>query len=277
MLGLSTLQRGLDGLLGGKRETTRTKASSVSLIRSSSPRHIMVDTSGFATFNSLLPAWKPSASLEEISKIWSGLAYREIAEIDRRLAGADMDEQARVLMLFMKASLLNSEGEAAKSYDVLEQLRSIVEGDPKSARRTLASVIYFQGVTALRRGENDNCIMCRGESSCILPISPAAVHTNPTGSRLAIKHFTEYLDQFPDDLEVRWLLNLAHMTLGEYPDQVDRRFRLDLSRFFHSEFDIGKFRDVGHLVGVNRFNQAGGAIMEDFDNDGLLDIVVTSL
>ena len=29
-------------------------------------------------------------------------------------------------------------------------------------------------------------------------------------------------------------------------------------------------------MGVNRFNQAGGAIMEDFDNDGLLDIVVTS-
>ena len=46
----------------------------------------------------------------------------------------------------------------------------------------------------------------------------------PTGSRLAIKHFTEYLEQFPDDLEVRWLLNLAHMTLGEYPDKVDPRF-----------------------------------------------------
>ena len=66
------------------------------------------------------------------------------------------------------------------------------------------------------------------------------------------------------------------MTLGEYPDGVDSRFRLDLSRFFHSEFDIGKFRDVGHLVGVNRFNQSGGAIMDDFDNDGLLDIVVSS-
>jgi FG-GAP-like repeat len=102
------------------------------------------------------------------------------------------------------------------------------------------------------------------------------VHTNPTGSRLAIKHFTEYLLKFPEDLEVRWLLNLAHMTLGEYPEQVDSRFRLDLSRFFRSDFDIGRFRDVGHLVGVNRLNQAGGAIMEDFDNDGLLDIAVTS-
>ena len=139
----------------------------------------------------------------------------------------------------------------------------------------LYRIIYFQGVTALRRGENDNCIMCRGESSCILPIAPAAVHTKPEGSRLAIRHFTEYLEQFPDDLGVRWLLNLAHMTLGEYPAKVDPRFLVSLDRFRNSEFDIGKFRDVGHLVGVNRFNQAGGAIMEDFDNDGLLDIVVT--
>ena len=63
------------------------------------------------------------------------------------------------------------------------------------------------------------------------------------------------------------------MTLGEYPDKVDPKFLISLDRFTHSEFNIGKFRDVGHLVGVNRFNQAGGAIMEDFDNDGLLDLV----
>jgi hypothetical protein len=77
-------------------------------------------------------------------------------------------------------------------------------------------------------------------------------------------------------MEVRWLLNVAHMTLGEHPHLVDARYVLSLERFFKSEFDIGKFRDIGHLVGVNRFNQAGGAIMEDFDQDGLLDIVVTS-
>jgi hypothetical protein len=119
--------------------------------------------------------------------------------------------------------------------------------------------------------------MCRGESSCIIPIAPSAVHTRPAGSRLAIKHFTEYLDWFPDDLAVRWLLNVAHMTVGEFPAKVARRYRLDLDHFFHSEFDIGKFRDIGHIVGLNRFNQAGGAIMDDFDGDGRLDIAVTSM
>jgi hypothetical protein len=66
------------------------------------------------------------------------------------------------------------------------------------------------------------------------------------------------------------------MTLGEYPAGIPSEFRLDLTRFFKSEFDIGRFRDIGHLAGVNRLNQAGGAIMDDFDNDGLLDLAVTS-
>jgi hypothetical protein len=93
---------------------------------------------------------------------------------------------------------------------------------------------------------------------------------------LAIQHFTEYLAQFPADIEVQWLLNVAHMTLGEYPDKVDPRFRISLNRFNQTEFGIGKFRDVGHLVGINRLNMGGGAIMDDFDNDGLLDLVFTT-
>jgi FG-GAP-like repeat/ASPIC and UnbV len=239
-------------------------------------RRAPVDTSGLFVLGALMPKWRPESSLEEIGNIWRNAGRREIEKIDRRLAGGHETETSRLELMIQKSLMLNYEGEAEKSYQALTELRKIIELNDKLATRSLGSLIYFQGITGLRRGENDNCVMCRGESSCILPISPSAVHTNPAGSRTAIKHFTEYLDMFPGELDARWLLNLAHMTLGEYPDKVDPRFRLDLSSFFHSEFNIGKFRDVGHLVGVNRFNQAGGAIMEDFDNDGLLDIAVTS-
>ena len=58
--------------------------------------------------------------------------------------------------------------------------------DPGLAREWLFTVLYAQGVVGLRLGEDENCVMCRGESSCILPIAPAAVHTNPEGSRLAV-------------------------------------------------------------------------------------------
>jgi prepilin-type N-terminal cleavage/methylation domain-containing protein len=241
-----------------------------------SRRMKVVDPSGFSLLNSMVPKWHPNATLKEISDVWNGAGDRAIEEIDQRLAGTFGSELERVEKMCMKSALLNGEGRPEKSYEVLEQLRSFVEQDERLARKVLATVIYYQGVSGLRLGENENCIMCRGDSSCIIPISPTAVHVNPNGSRLAKRHFTEYLDRFPEDLEVKWLLNLAHMTLGEYPDGVDSKYRMDLRHFFHSEFDIGKFRDVGHLVGVNRFNQSGGAIMDDFDNDGLLDIAVTS-
>jgi ASPIC and UnbV/FG-GAP-like repeat len=234
------------------------------------------DTSGLFVLSSVMPKWRPESSLEEISNIWRGAGRREIEKIDIRLAGGNETELSRLSLMIQKSLFLNYEGDPEKSYQVVTEVRRIVERKDQMAIASLASLIYLQGISGLRRGENDNCVMCRGESSCILPISASAVHANPVGSRTAIKHFTEYLDLFPDDLEARWLLNVAHMTLGEYPDQVDPRFVLDLSLFFHSEFDIGRFRDVGHLVGVNRFNQAGGAIMEDFDNDGLLDMAVTS-
>src|SRR5205823_4519304 len=147
-------------------------------------------------------------------------------------------------VLLKKASLLHSQGKATEAYQVLKDLEAEVRGSA-AEEDLLYTVIFYLGVTGLRMGENDNCVMCRGESACIFPVSPAAVHTNPTGSRLAVEHFTAYLKQFPDDFEVKWLLNLAQMTLGEHPHKVDPR---NLLRFDHlskpTGFEIGAFRDI---------------------------------
>ena len=196
------------------------------------PRHPMMDTGGYEARRSIMKQWKPTASLPEIAREWDNLAQRGVDMVNAQLADPGRPLEEEINLLIKKAAFLVSEGDALASYKVVDHLRAKVESSPKHARLLLASTIFLQGVTAMRRGENDNCIMCRGESSCIFPISLAAVHTIPTGSRLAIKHFREYLEVFPDDLGVRWLLNLAHMTLGEYPDKVDPRFRLDLDRYF---------------------------------------------
>jgi hypothetical protein len=238
-------------------------------------RRVPVDANSFSLIIDHLSRWAPDASLEEISEIWQRLGHGDIEELDRYLGDPRLPNLQKVPFLMAKAMLLNIIGDPNRAYEVSKRARSLAEESNNTSQEYLYTIIYFQGVSALRIGETDNCVMCRGESSCILPIAPAAVHTNPTGSRLAIRHFTEYLEQFPDDLEVHWLLNLAHMTLGEYPQKVDHRYLISLDHFLKSELDIGKFRDIGQQAGVNRFNQAGGAIMEDFDNDGLLDIAVT--
>ncbi len=239
------------------------------------PREDM-DISGFADFSPFVGAWGPRASLAEVRDSFVGAAARGIEAMDRQLAVSNRPAYEHISSLLTKTLLLSFEGETDKAYEVLGRARLLVESDPLLAQSALHSVIYMQGVLGLRIGENDNCILCRGESSCILPISQAAMHTFPKGSRLAIKHFTEYLERFPNDLEVRWLLNIALMTLGEHPAQVDRRYVIPLDHYRNNEQGIGRFRDVGALVGVNRLNQAGGAIMDDFDSDGLLDLVTTT-
>ncbi len=236
-----------------------------------------IDTGGFSVVVQMLPAPDPAGSMEWGRKAYDRIGFRALEQLDRQINAPGRAPEPSIQESVARAQYLGFEGQSVLSYESLERARVAAEADPEFAREWLYTIIYFQGVMSLRRGEDENCVLCRGESSCILPISPAAVHTKPAGSRQAIRHFTEYLDRFPDDLPVRWLLNLAHMTLGDYPAGVDSRYLVRIDPFLKSEFDIGRFRDIGHLVGVNRLNEAGGAIMEDFDGDGLLDLVVTTM
>ena len=240
------------------------------------PHALPIDQSGFNAALFAVQPWKPDATLEEIAQHWGHPGYKGVAMVDRQLSDRKISRNHRFSLLYLKATLLGYEGEAEPAYKVLEELRSLAESDDALAQSALGTVIYLQGVMSMRLGENENCLMCQADSACLLPIAASAVHTRPRGSRQAITHFREYLDQFPENLEVRWLYNLAHMTLGEYPEKLDPRYRLNLDRFFHSEFNIGAFRDISHEVGLgDRINVSGGAIMDDFDNDGLLDIVIT--
>ncbi len=150
-----------------------------------SPRVPFLDASGFMALTSILPRWKPDSSPEEISNGVRGAAVRALAEIGRELDTAARTDQDRSRLMLMKALLLNSEGETQQSYETLQQLRTILAQKDALAQSALATAIYLQGVTALRWGENENCIMCRGESSCIFPISRSrrAHHPNRIPAR----------------------------------------------------------------------------------------------
>ena len=59
------------------------------------------------------------------------------------------------------------------------------------------------------------------------------------------------------------------------PDDVPPDFLIPPSAFA-SDHDIKRFPDIAQRLGIDTFNQCGGAILEDFDNDGLLDIVTST-
>lgn len=237
-----------------------------------------IDEAGYASIFAIVPQLSPTATSAEIAKQFSGVISGKIEEIERSLKAFSLSPVEEFTLQFTRARYQNFEGNPEKAYEALARCRKILESHPGLAEDGLYTVIYYQGLTSLRKAENDNCIMCRDESSCILPFSPRAQHAQRTGSERAIIHFTEYLEQFPEDLEVKWLLNIAHMTLGQHPDKVPAQYRLSLDHFTSGEAEslLPVFKDIGIEVGVNRLNQSGGAIMDDFNNNGLLDIVVTS-
>jgi hypothetical protein len=132
------------------------------------------------------------------------------------------------------------------------------------------------GLACLHKAEMDNGLYRAPLDRCLFPRGRESRMAEPEAFDRAVKYFLAYLAQKPDDLEVRWLLNLAEMALGRYPDGVPQRYLVPLSAF-ESKADIGRFVDVAPEAGLTAFSLAGGAIVEDFDNRGLLDVVTSSM
>jgi hypothetical protein len=124
-------------------------------------------------------------------------------------------------------------------------------------------------------GERQNCISNHSAESCILPIKNAGVHQNKTGSQKAIEIYAKLLEQNPKDYESMWLLNIAYMTLGEYPAKVPQQWLIPNLDKDNSGYSIKPFTDIAPNLGLNKRNMAGGTIIDDFNNDGYLDIITS--
>ena len=147
-------------------------------------------------------------------------------------------------------------------------------GDARRSPDSLLSLAFSLGVSYMRLAETENCIEAHTSESCIFPIRGDGVHVHKDATLKAIEHYSRVLELRPD-LKARWLLNLAYMTVGRYPDEVPERF-LILPEAFESEAEFPPFVDRAPERGLNTFSHAGGSIVDDFDNDGFLDIVVST-
>ena len=208
--------------------------------------------------------------------IRDALAAAEAALAKANAAGdwVEVERQQRALGLIRLY-----EGEVARAVPHVEAaLRTAEEhqADEPSLKDAVLPDVRLAGVAQLRRGEVENCALNHNAEMCILPLSVNARHTRTSGSEAAARYFTRYLEGSPDSLEVRWLLNVAYMTLGKYPASVPPAQLIPPSAF-ESKESIGRFVDVAAEAGVNYFTNAGGTVADDFDGDGLADLMLTSV
>ena len=132
------------------------------------------------------------------------------------------------------------------------------------------------GVSYLHLSEMENGVYREsGTMDFFPPINPAAHYKLEDDSKTAVQYFLQYLQKRPNDYEVRWLLNLTYATLGGYPAQVPSQYVIPVS-VFQSKENIGHFSDVAASIGLKTFSEAGGVLVDDFENNGRLDVITSS-
>jgi hypothetical protein len=186
------------------------------------------------------------------------------------------DDRRRVLVEARKGDVLLADGHIAEAIEQYGLVRSLAEQKPGTFDRNFFLALRDAlGIAYMRLGEQQNCLEQHTADSCLLPIQGEGIHRLQEGSRFAVREYEQLLEEDPGNLTARWLLNIAYMTLGEYPDRVPARWLIP-PQTFASTGDVGRFPDVAAAVGVAASGHAGGAIMEDFDRDGYLDIMASS-
>jgi tetratricopeptide (TPR) repeat protein len=185
---------------------------------------------------------------------------------------ASTQEDKIITNNYLKGFYLLPTGEPEQVIEIYKNLLSRMEPDNKQA---IQLVNQYLGVAYMRLGEQVNCIANPTSESCIFPIQGKGIHQDNQGSKNAITYFETVLQSAPDDLETRWLLNIAYMTLGLYPQEVPREFLIP-GLETQTAVGIKPFREISGELGFDDREMSGGAIIEDFDLDGDLDLVTSA-
>ena len=198
----------------------------------------------------------------------------QVPAIQARLADEDLPLAERVELQKELADHLLRLGRPEDALGLLNQTLMLTsQGGFSKGEQIL--ILGRLGVAAMRVGEVRNCIGKHHPAMCILPIGRQGRHQDEQGSQLAMRAFEAVLSGIEDHPLVPWFLNIAAMTLGRYPDGVAERYRVPPGRM-SSAYDIQRFPDVAAAVGLRITDVAGGAVMDDFDGDGLLDVITSS-
>ncbi len=191
----------------------------------------------------------------------------------QQAAKAEPDEFLMFLYLHIRELLY-----AGKNTEAIVKIRRLLEEQDQSIDYMNMKSRQFWDLLAIaymRKGEWENCIDHHSAASCVMPIEGDGIHSLREGSEKAIEIYSKILEQFPKDYQSKWLLNIAYMTLGEYPELVPEKFLIQgiLSDSIPSDLS---FVNVALGLGIDVNELSGGSCVEDFNNDGWLDIIASS-
>jgi tetratricopeptide (TPR) repeat protein len=168
---------------------------------------------------------------------------------------------------------------AGKTEECIAELESYFQFQasrgPVSINQNNYAIYELYALSYLRLGEQQNCQNAHTPFSCILPLKDPAIHQLQEGSRKAIEIYTTLYNLVPEP-KYKWLINLAYMTLGEHPEKVPANILIEYPNWKLEEKNFKRFTEISMNVGVAQNGISGGTCVDDFNNDGLIDIFASS-
>ena len=186
-------------------------------------------------------------------------------------------KEAIVWNLKYAFELLNS-GNAHGAINEIETFLKDFNGSDEEKIRIpqFKSLYELLAVAYLRHGENENCVANHNSESCILPLKGKAIHVKKNGSQQAMRYYAMLLEVYPDDIQLKWLFNIAAMTLGDFPQGVPEKFRIDFAAVDTKVTGFTPLYNAATDLGVDVKGLSGAGIIEDFNGDGFMDVFASS-
>ncbi|MGC4100265.1 FG-GAP-like repeat-containing protein [Ferruginibacter sp.] len=188
----------------------------------------------------------------------------------------EKDANKRVNLYFQYANESLNAGNTDEAINVLKQVMTALGATGQNVTAENKPLFDQLAIAYMRKGELENCAANHNPQSCIIPIQGNGVHKLTSGSEQAIEVYKTILTKFPNDLQSRYLLNVAYMTLGKYPAAVPPQWLIASGVFTENKTSNIILKDVAAKKNVDMNGIAGGCVVEDLDNDGLLDIMASS-
>lgn len=197
-------------------------------------------------------------------------------ELFKKKLAVEKDPNKRLEYYFQYCVEALNAGNTDEALAVLNQMITAMQLTRQNFTAGYKTLFDELAIAYMRKGELENCAANHNAQSCIIPIQGGGIHKLTSGSDSAIEVYKAILAKFPDDLQSRYLLNIAYMTLGKYPAEVPKQWLIASSAFTQNNTSNIILKDVGGKKGVDMNGVSGGCVVEDLDNDGLLDIMASS-
>jgi tetratricopeptide (TPR) repeat protein len=241
-----------------------------------------ISVDGFSEANTALNSISKDEDWNQSPRTICDLRLQSVANVKSALTGRLGPKLAETRATFSAQDVMEAhvalgqlhayDGEMKEAITQFEAASAIAEVEIPAALPDLRQSL---GVAYLHKAEMDNGLYRAPGDRCLLSVRGGQPLQKTEDFDKAADLFVKLLSARPDDIEAKWLLNVGHMATGGYPSQVPARYAIPPADFASAE-DVGRFVDVSAKAGVDSFSLAGGVIVDDFDNDGVLEILTSN-